>query len=367
MANILFEDHTLLRLRPLSTSVPTYEIRCGLFNTRERLEIIDSGQGGLLLCRPELVDLHTAPGWHCEQNQPNERTLWLNGRLGPDAQLLTALHEQRAEDWALQDEEGLLAASLSSELTATMLASWQKWQDSATSWNIPEQVATLPAPINITISELGFIWDLVPATAAAISADLQLVKDEQSFARHPFGVFSETEAPWSKAGSLRFVSAHTPPSEVTVSGSHGLFLGSGGVDIAPGVHLDTEAGPIVLDSGVRVMPHCYLAGPLYVGRDGLIKPGARIFGESSFGIGCRLAGEIGESTFGDFSNKQHEGFIGHAVLGSWVNLGAMTTCSDLKNNYGSVRVDLGGGDQDTGQRFVGLMLGDHVKIGRAHV
>jgi len=92
-----------------------------------------------------------------------------------------------------------------------------------------------------------------------------------------------------------------------------------------------------------------------------VKAGARLYGESSFGIGNRLAGEVGESTFGDFTNKQHEGFIGHAVLGSWVNLGALTTCSDLKNNYGDVKVDLGNGPQATGQRFVGLLAGDHVK------
>jgi UDP-N-acetylglucosamine diphosphorylase/glucosamine-1-phosphate N-acetyltransferase len=109
------------------------------------------------------------------------------------------------------------------------------------------------------------------------------------------------------------------------------------------------------------MAHCYLAGPLYVGRETIVKPGTRLYGESSFGVGNRLAGEIGESTFGDYANKQHDGFVGHAVLGSWINLGAMTTCSDLKNNYGPVRVDLGEGEQESGQRFVGLMLGDHAK------
>jgi UDP-N-acetylglucosamine diphosphorylase/glucosamine-1-phosphate N-acetyltransferase len=100
---------------------------------------------------------------------------------------------------------------------------------------------------------------------------------------------------------------------------------------------------------------------LYIGPGSLVKPGSRIHGESSFGVVNRIAGEIGESTFGDFSNKQHEGFIGHAVLGSWINLGAMTTCSDLKNNYGEIRVDLGQGAVATGRRFVGLLMGDHAK------
>ena len=60
-------------------------------------------------------------------------------------------------------------------------------------------------------------------------------------------------------------------------------------------------------------------------------------------------------------NKQHEGFIGHAYLASWCNLGAMTTCSDLKNTYGTIRVDQGDGPRDSGRRFVGLMMGEHGK------
>ena len=133
------------------------------------------------------------------------------------------------------------------------------------------------------------------------------------------------------------------------------------LELAPGVVIDTRPGPVVLDRGVRVEPHVLLEGPLFLGDGSLVKAGARIYGESSFGLVNRIAGEIGESTFGHFVNKQHEGFIGHAVLGAWINLGAMTTCSDLKNNYGPVRVDLGDGAVDTGQRFVGLLAGDHVK------
>ncbi len=195
----------------------------------------------------------------------------------------------------------------------------------------------------------------------ALAADLKLAVGSGPMERHPFGLITAEAAAWSRPGSLRLVDSDASPAQVHISGDGGLYLGSGGVEIAPGTHIDTSAGAVVLDSGVRVMAHAYLAGPLYIGRDSIVKPGAHIFGESSFGVGNRLAGEIGESTFGDFANKQHDGFIGHAVLGSWINLGAMTTCSDLKNNYGPVRVDLGAGLQDTGQRFVGLMLGDHAK------
>ena len=96
-------------------------------------------------------------------------------------------------------------------------------------------------------------------------------------------------------------------------------------------------------------------------REHAIARGATIYGETSLGAVNKVAGEIGESTFLDFSNKQHEGFVGHAYLGSWCNLGALTTNSDLKNTYGTIRVDLGGGAEDSGLRFVGLMMGEHCK------
>ncbi|MBE0565155.1 MAG: hypothetical protein IH621_04295, partial [Krumholzibacteria bacterium] len=147
---------------------------------------------------------------------------------------------------------------------------------------------------------------------------------------------------------------------MVVRGDGGLYTGAD-VDLLPGTVVDTRGGPVILDQGVGVGAHVFLEGPLYLGPGCRVKAGARLYGESSYGVGNRLAGEIGESTFGDFANKQHDGFIGHAVLGSWVNLGAMTTCSDLKNNYGPVRVDLGFGAVDTGLRFVGLLMGDHAK------
>ncbi len=367
MRNVLFEDHSFQRLLPLACSVPTYEIRCGLFNTRERVELVDpQGEGGLL-CREILAPLHTSPGWTTTVVASTERTLWLNGRIAPQAELIETLHGLRGYDWVLADDHGLIAAALDADATALLLSSWQKWQAAAWQldvWELPAAIASLPEPDLTGLSggrDLGWIWGLVPATSAAISGDLALVGEDTLHSRHPFGLKTAGNAPWSAPGSLRRVAPEMLGEHVHIKGQAGLYIGSGGADLAPGTHLDTSDGPIVLDGGVKVMAHCFLSGPLYVGRGTTIKPGARIFGESSFGVGNRLAGEIGESTFGDFANKQHAGFIGHAVLGSWINLGAMSTCSDLKNNYGSVRVDLGRGEQDTGHRFVGLMMGDHAK------
>jgi hypothetical protein len=50
-------------------------------------------------------------------------------------------------------------------------------------------------------------------------------------------------------------------------------------------------------------------------------------------------------------------------VGSWVNLGAATNNSDLKNNYGPVRMWCSGRVRETGRQFLGLVMGDHTKTG----
>jgi hypothetical protein len=76
-----------------------------------------------------------------------------------------------------------------------------------------------------------------------------------------------------------------------------------------------------------------------------------------------VAGEVEESVWQGYGSKRHHGFLGHTVVGEWVNLGALTTTSDLKNNYGHVRVNVDGAEVDTGSRKVGSLIGAHVKTG----
>ena len=77
----------------------------------------------------------------------------------------------------------------------------------------------------------------------------------------------------------------------------------------------------------------------------------------------KIGGEVDASVIEPYTNKQHHGFLGHSYVGSWVNLGAGTTNSDLKNNYGTIRLWTPRGDEDTGAIKMGCMLGDHVKTG----
>ncbi|MHC4093362.1 MAG: hypothetical protein ACYSVY_24340, partial [Planctomycetota bacterium] len=115
--------------------------------------------------------------------------------------------------------------------------------------------------------------------------------------------------------------------------------------------------------GARICPHAYVAGPAYIGPGSTVNPQAYIHGGTSIGPICRVGGEIDGCIITGYSNKQHDGFLGHSYVGSWVNLGAGTVNSDLKNTYGPVRVSLNGRQVDTGLTFFGSIIADHVKTG----
>lgn len=150
------------------------------------------------------------------------------------------------------------------------------------------------------------------------------------------------------------------PASVHRVGSGRVVLGDG-VVLEPGVILNTVAGPIVLAAAVQVRAHSRIAGPFYAG------PGSTILGGSlsatSLGPCCKVRGEVESSVILGFANKAHDGFLGHSIVGRWANLGALTTNSDLKNNYGPVRALVRGRSVDTGLVKGGCLLGDHVRTG----
>lgn len=130
-------------------------------------------------------------------------------------------------------------------------------------------------------------------------------------------------------------------------------------EVEPGTVFDTRQGAVVLTEGVVVRSGTRLEGPLVAG------PGTLLLGghirHASFGPQCRVHGEVSTSVFVGFANKSHDGFVGHSVLGHWVNLGAGTITSNLKNTYGEVRLDGPGGRHATGRTQLGSLIADHAK------
>ncbi|MEX2472459.1 MAG: putative sugar nucleotidyl transferase [Gemmatimonadota bacterium] len=150
------------------------------------------------------------------------------------------------------------------------------------------------------------------------------------------------------------------PTDVLRIGEGVLSLAPDAV-IEPGVTIDLRAGPVRLEAGARVEGPARLVGPLHIGPSSIVFGGH--VGSSSIGPVCKLRGEIADCVVLGYVNKAHDGYLGHALVGRWVNLGAFTTNSDLKNNYGSVSVWTPDGPTNTGLMKVGCFLGDHVKTG----
>ena len=125
--------------------------------------------------------------------------------------------------------------------------------------------------------------------------------------------------------------------------------------------IDSENGIVVIEENVKIEPFSFIKGPSFIGKNSTIKS-AKIY-SSYIGEFSKIGGEVDTTVFNGFSNKAHEGFIGHSLIGEWVNLGAMTTNSDLKNNYSNVRVKIKDEIIDTGILKFGAIIGDHVKTG----
>ena len=180
---------------------------------------------------------------------------------------------------------------------------------------------------------LSNIWDLVEGNGEQVCSDVPVLFPESRF---------------------------TLPEGVHVSGAERVSLGEA-VHLDWGVHLDATDGPIRLSAGAHVSAFTRLTGPAFVGSDTHVLGGS--LGNVAIGPGCRVRGEVSSTVLLGYGNKAHQGYLGHAYVGRWVNLGALTTNSDLKNNYGNVRVHTAGGPVDTGLIKVGCFLGDHVKTG----
>jgi UDP-N-acetylglucosamine diphosphorylase / glucose-1-phosphate thymidylyltransferase / UDP-N-acetylgalactosamine diphosphorylase / glucosamine-1-phosphate N-acetyltransferase / galactosamine-1-phosphate N-acetyltransferase len=132
--------------------------------------------------------------------------------------------------------------------------------------------------------------------------------------------------------------------------------------VDPMVVADTRNGPVVIDAGAVVQAFTRLEGPCYIGPQSHIL-GAKIRAGTSIGPSCRVGGEVEASIIQGWSNKYHDGFLGHSYVGKWVNLGAGCQTSDLRNDYGPVKVVVNGELVPTGSTKVGSFIGDHSKAG----
>ena len=316
----LFEDRRARRWAPFSLTRPAGELLFGCLTLRERAEHIFGMKCQGHLSRHALVGFDepdSAPTISLDEISEGTRQIIISSRAAPDFQ-----------DIELPDEPA-----------------WITVNGIPAGWVLPP--GTEP-PSELALRD--------PSINPGYSKTLELKGDIiehpwNLLAQNPARIHTDIDTLWPQ---------HSVPDGSILIGDGRVSLGSG-AEVEPGVVFDTRQGPIRLAENTRVEGPARLTGPLFIGPESVIY-GGRV-GTSSIGPVCHLHGEVSDSVFIGFSNKSHSGYIGHSLVGRWVNLGAYTTNSDLKNNYGPVRDWTPEGYIDTGQIKVGCFLGDHVKTG----
>jgi UDP-N-acetylglucosamine diphosphorylase/glucosamine-1-phosphate N-acetyltransferase len=322
----LFEDQQVDFLEPLTLTRPAFHLRCGAYQLQERQEAYFGATATGALVRPHLAELcrlaRPAMAINDTLSLRDGPTILVNGRWLPPAGVVSALEIPRV---GLVGDQVAYAA-----LGADQLAdvSGQALTERLDGWK-----QTLP------LSDAGgwmvdFPWDVVEHNAEL------LVLDFPKYRQKPGGNSS---------------------SGMMVVGSSDLVFVDATATIEPAVVADTTRGPVIIEREAHVQAFTRLEGPCYIGAGSLIS-GAKIRG-STIGPMCRVGGEVEASIMHGFSNKYHDGFLGHSYVGEWVNLAAGTQVSDLRNDYGPVSVTINGIRMDTHSTKVGTYFGDHSKTG----
>ena len=322
----VFEDRAAERFLPLTYTKAVFDLRVGRFTLLERVESL-FGRVECVFVRPHLEEFYALDRELCAPEDPDDELLLVNPRYVLDEWAMARLDElARSDGWfVLVHGSDVVGAKLPGELAC---------EASRTGFDAGQALRGLNGGVPALRLEgarpLSRPWELIEANAEALARDLKGLE----------GIEGEVD------------------ETVKVIGEGGLRVEEGAV-VEPYVVLDTRGGGILVEKGVVVKAFAYIEGPAYIGRDTVVMPGARIRGGCSIGPVCRVGGEVEESIIHGYSNKYHDGFLGHAYVGEWVNLGALTTNSDLKNTYGTVRV--GPERLDTGRQKVGAFIADIVK------
>ncbi len=323
---VLCEDQEAEFFHPLSDTRAVFELRAGIFSARERAQRQLRGRTICALTRPGIAASYRAStgfatGW--EEIPHSSDAVFLNGRLLGDEAFAEAV-------FALSPGQ---AASVAGRLAAARLGAGELEECRASGLSWP---AALLEGLPRTEAPGEWIdrpWDLVARNPA------WLVRDAESM------------GPVTMEGVVEDGAHLKVPERIRIGA---------GSRIEACCYIDASGGPVVIGEDVTVRSHTRIEGPCWIG-PGTELLGGRVGEGTSLGPQCRIAGEIEETVVQGYSNKRHHGFVGHSYLGEWVNLGALTTTSDLKNNYGPVRMWHRGAMADTSLMKLGSLVGDHAK------
>jgi UDP-N-acetylglucosamine diphosphorylase/glucosamine-1-phosphate N-acetyltransferase len=324
----VYEDSGCNNLLPMTYVRPVYDLFCGMVSLQEKL-IRNFPQASITLHTRSFLEKVVRDRYpDCLVNEfpaGLEEIVFINGRTLLNSE--TVLHKL-GENQSFTINDKVVAARLSGAELAMVIETVQNGMTIDL-----DETAIEKQEIDGVLVE--YIWDLIQANSDQIRSDF-------TFAIQGRGDFVIDDG--------------------TVIHDEKVFIDKT-AKIMPQVVVDGSNGPVFIDRDVVIQPHVYIQGPVYIGPSVLIKAGAQIYNGSSIAEGCKIGGEVNNSIILPWSNKVHGGYLGSSYVGYWVNIGAGTNNSNLKNNYGSVKVTINGEVIDTGLQFMGLIMGDYSKCG----
>lgn len=315
-----FEDKPASRFHPLTLTRPMDDLRIGILTIAEKWYHALQPETCSRIPRPELSALF--PPSALDETKP---CIWINSRCLPSKVLISKIRNL-GENSCIQKGKMVVAARTEPSVTTTWIREGQSDFHSLSSIKSQDN--------GHCISNL---WDLFLMNEQEIAADLARI--------------SATPKNQGK------ISPHA-----VLENREQIFIDKNAV-IEPGAVLLAKKGPIFIGEETTIQAGAIIRGPAAICNHSVVKMGAKICKGSTVGPACKVNGEINNSIIHSYSNKAHQGYLGNSLIGQWCNLGADTNTSNLKNNYGNIRItDWQSGKKiETGQQFLGTVMGDHTK------
>lgn len=312
---ILFDNEVRDQLLPLTFTRPVCELRVGILTIREKWERMMEGKTAFI------TQDYLAGKYPIDHGDDN---YIINGSVLPSPQLVRLLQQMEVGEAFQQDDE-LIAAKLDRDRFEKLV--------NDEDFGVLKGYDLEDTPY----LKINQSWDIFRLNDEAIRQDFELLTK------------GRTSQPISNTNRVIM------PGQV--------FIEEGAsVEYAT---LNASKGPIYIGRDAEIMEGCLLRGPVALGEKAVLKMGARVYGGTTLGPGCKAAGEINNVVMQGYSNKAHDGFLGNSVIGEWCNIGADANSSNLKNNYEEVKMWSYSEERfiQTGLQFCGMVMGDHSKCG----
>jgi UDP-N-acetylglucosamine diphosphorylase / glucose-1-phosphate thymidylyltransferase / UDP-N-acetylgalactosamine diphosphorylase / glucosamine-1-phosphate N-acetyltransferase / galactosamine-1-phosphate N-acetyltransferase len=322
-----FEDAGAASFHPLTLARPVFDLVCGRYSLRERIVRHCAATEWGVFLRDHLAETYREAHPEARVNDydwlSRGSTIVVNGRWLPTADAIRNDLQQKRS--AVVNGRVAFMTLEPGDATVAMSDGW----DSALV-ALAQKGRSVPARGVF----LEHVWDLVTHNATLLAEDFRL----------------------AGGPGQRF----EPGPQVATIGPREMLHVDPSARIEPFVVLDASPGPITIGPGVVLKPFTHITGPCHIDRGAQLF-GACVRGATTIGPDCRVGGEIEASILHSHVNKYHAGFLGHSYICPWVNLGALTTNSDLKNDYSHIRVPVMGESVETGLTKIGCFIADHAK------